>query len=135
MRHPDSAELFAILLVGAAVLVIAVALSGCGGTAFDPVPVIPSVIVSVPDNTATLSWEAPTTNTDGTPLTDLTGYRIDYSEDPFDLSYASVDVPNAQATSEVIGPLPPGTWYFAVEAVNSQKVESTDSSIVSKVLP
>ncbi len=28
--------------------------------------------------TITLAWDAPTTNTDGTPLTDLAGYKIYY---------------------------------------------------------
>jgi ABC-type glycerol-3-phosphate transport system substrate-binding protein len=29
-------------------------------------------------NSATLTWDAPTTNVDGTPLTDLAGYKVYY---------------------------------------------------------
>src|SRR5690606_15761687 len=44
-----------------------------------------SVVQSQPRN-ATLSWVAPTQNTDGTTLTNLAGYRIHYGSSPSVLS-------------------------------------------------
>jgi len=81
----------------------------------------------------TLSWQAPTQNTDGSPLRDLSGYRVRYGTSPSSLT-RTVTISNPGITSAVIADLASGTWYFAVTAVNSQQVESSLSAIVSKRL-
>jgi hypothetical protein len=48
--------------------------TGAGGPATQSV----TVTVGATTGTATLSWSAPTTNTDGTPVTTLIGYHIYY---------------------------------------------------------
>ena len=89
--------------------------------------------VTVVAGTITLAWDAPTTNTDGTPLTDLAGYKIYYG--PTSGSYTNtLDVGNV--TTSVVNNLTDGlTYYFTVSAYNSAGVESSFSNEVSKTLP
>ncbi len=78
---------------------------------------------------ATLGWSAPTTNTNGSTLTDLAGYRVHYGNGS--RSYTrTVDVGNV-TTFRVDG-LAAGSWYFAVTAYNSAGRESTYSNEASK---
>ena len=78
---------------------------------------------------AILSWYAPKTNADGTPLTDLAGYKVYYG--PSSGNYTqTIDVGNATAIQ--IDSLAAGTWYFAVTAYDSSGNESTFSNEVTK---
>jgi len=71
----------------------------------------------------TLSWDAPTVNTDGSSLSNLKGYKVYYGAKS--AVYTSVvDIPNAGLTTYVVEDLEPGTYYFALAAYNSQGVES-----------
>jgi ABC-type oligopeptide transport system substrate-binding subunit len=83
--------------------------------------------------TATLSWQAPTTNTDGAALTDLSGYRIYYGMNPDDLTQ-TVQLSGLGLQTYVIDDLGTGTWYFAIKAVTSAGVESALSDVVSKTI-
>lgn len=83
--------------------------------------------------TATLSWDAPTANTNGTPLTDLSGYRIYYGTTPEDLSQ-SVKIDSIGLQTYVIDDLEPGTWYFAVRALAGDGSESPMSDVVVKTI-
>lgn len=80
--------------------------------------------------TVTLSWQAPTQNTDGTPLTNLAGYNIHYGTQPQDFT-SVIKVSNPGVVTYVIDDLPPGTYYFSVAAFNTSGVESGLSSAVS----
>jgi hypothetical protein len=83
----------------------------------------------------TLSWVAPTTNTDGTPMTDLAGYRVFYGTATGQYSQ-TLSVPSPGVTSVVVEGLAAGnTWYFATKAVNASSVESAYSQEVSKTIP
>jgi hypothetical protein len=82
--------------------------------------------------TATVSWEPPTTRTDGSALTDLAGYRVYYGKDKTSLTHV---VPaSAGQTSQHIENLEVGTWYFAVTAIDSQGLESPKSEVGSKTI-
>jgi hypothetical protein len=81
----------------------------------------------------TLSWTAPTKNTDGTALTNLAGYRVHYGTSAGDYTH-TVELPNKSLTSVVIEDLTPARWYFAVQAYNASGVESTFSGSVSKLI-
>ena len=78
----------------------------------------------------TLNWTAPTENTDGTPLTDLSGYDIHYGTKSGNYTQ-SVSVSNAGIATYVVDNLTPGTYYFSVSAVNSAGTESPLSSEVT----
>ncbi len=81
---------------------------------------------------AALSWQAPTKNVDGTTAT-LSGYKIYYGTASKSYSQ-TVSVSGASTLQRTIT-LTPGTWYFALAAVDAQGAESAKSSEVSKVIP
>jgi hypothetical protein len=85
------------------------------------------------NGTATLTWTAPKVNTDGTPVTTLTGYHIFYGTNPGDLTQ-SVMVSGATTTSYEITGLTSGTWYFAVAADAADGTESAQSNVGSKTI-
>jgi Fibronectin type III domain len=82
---------------------------------------------------ATLSWSAPTENADGTPVTNLAGYRVYYGTSASDLSQ-SIEVAGATTTSYVVENLPAGTYYFAVAAYDTSGTESQPSDVASKTI-
>ena len=69
-----------------------------------------------PGNSATLTWVAPTTNADGTPLTDLAGYKIYYGTSS---GVYSVIIDVGNITTYKIDNLSPGTYYFSVTAYDN----------------
>lgn len=85
------------------------------------------------DTSAKLTWVAPTTNTDGSALTDLAGYRVKHGASSSALS-TIVPVNSAATTTHTVTGLASGTRYFAVTAINAAGVESALSNIVSKTI-
>jgi hypothetical protein len=83
-----------------------------------------------PPGTANLSWSAPTLNTNGTVLTDLSGYTISYGTSPTALTH-SVTITDPTATSYTIPGLAAGTWYFAIAANASDGTQSAPTGVVS----
>jgi hypothetical protein len=117
------------------------------------VGVYPGIVISVTDGAATaslqsftltvtapqsstgsakISWTPPTERVDGTPLTDIAGYRIYYSRNASQLDQVQ-NVSNG-VTSFLIENLEQGTWYFAVTALCSAGSESAKSAVVSKTI-
>ena len=88
-------------------------------------------VTAVSNGRATLSWTAPTANTDGSTLSNLAGYRIRYGTSAASLTNTIV-IDNASVTTFIVEDLSPATWYFAVTAVNSQGAESTNSNVANK---
>jgi hypothetical protein len=82
---------------------------------------------------ATISWEPPTQNADGSPLTDLTGYRIYYGRNRNALG-RSVVLNNAGLSRYVIENLTPAIWHFTMTSVNAEGVESNRTPLVSKTI-
>ena len=82
---------------------------------------------------ATLSWNAPTQRTDGTPLVDLAGFRVYYGTSANDLSQV-IEVRDPGARSWVIEDLTSGTWYFAATAFDQSGAESSKSNTASKTI-
>ena len=83
-----------------------------------------------PADSVTLSWMAPSLNSNGTAVTDLAGFHIYYGTSATTMNTV-ITVGSSGDTSQVIGNLNPGTWYFAVTAFNSEKIESKLSSVLS----
>jgi hypothetical protein len=88
----------------------------------------------VTTGSATLSWTAPTTNTDGSALTNLAGYHIYYGTSPSAMS-STVDIPNPGTTTYTLSSLASGTWYFAVNAYTTGGMDSALSNTGSKSIP
>ena len=71
----------------------------------------------------TLSWTAPTENSDGSPLMDLAGYKIYYGRSSGDYDH-EIRLESPGITTYVVEQLVPDTYYFAATAFNSVGVES-----------
>jgi hypothetical protein len=101
------------LLITILILILFVIIIGCGSNS----------------GNATLTWSEPSTNQDGTTLTDLGGYNVYYGTSSG--SYTdSVDVGNASGV--VINALAIGRWCFAVTAYDNAGNESNYSTEVCK---
>ena len=103
------------------------------GTASASLPAFSLSVLQTATGNATVNWTAPTTNTDGSALADLTSYRILYGRATDNLDQ-STSVNNAGLTSYTVEDLAQGTWYFAVVAVNSTGGESSVSNVASKTI-
>lgn len=111
-----------------------IVISVSDGTLSAPLAAFTVTVQAVATGSATLSWTPPTTNTDGSPLTDLAGYRIYWG--PSAGNYPnSVTLTNPGLTSYVVTNLVPGTYFFVATAVNSAGAESAFSVSASKTLP
>ncbi len=131
----------ALLRLSAAVL--AASLAGCPGVQISqnadsapsgsvPTPAPVAVPAKAPSiGSALLSWDAPTENEDGTPITDLAGYRIHFGSAATDLNQL-IDVSDPASTTYVVNGLASGTYYFAVSAYNAFGAEGPLSNIGSK---
>lgn len=82
----------------------------------------------------TLAWAPPTTNTNGTPVTELAGYLIAYGTNSSALNQ-SVNIGSSVATTYTVQHLSAGTWYFAIAAYTVAGVHSAFSSPISKTIP
>ena len=89
-------------------------------------------VTQIATGSATLSWTAPTRYTDGSTLSNLTGYRIYYGTNSSSLTQ-SVDIDNASISTYVLGNLSPATWYFAIKAI-ANGAESDFSNVASKTI-
>ncbi|HLA00439.1 MAG TPA: hypothetical protein VJZ24_02240 [Thermodesulfovibrionales bacterium] len=99
-----------------------------------------SLTFSLPTSTApktTLSWTAPTTNSDGSPLTNLSGYKIYYSTTSGAYTNAkSKDVGNVLTTSiaNVTGSTTT-VYYFVATAYTTSGNEGGFSNEVRNDVP
>ena len=89
--------------------------------------------VSVADlhNSIVLKWNAPLTRTDGSPIGELSGYKVYYGVETDDLRCV-IEIGDPKAVTWKVTDLSPGTWHFAVVSVDSAKIESQQSGVVSK---
>src|SRR3990170_6234665 len=81
---------------------------------------------------AILSWDPPATNTDGSALTDLAGYKIYYGTSSG--NYSTVITVGNVTTYTITGLTDNITYYFATTAYDSSGNESTFSNEVSKII-
>lgn len=102
------------------------------GTNTASLPAYTLTVSQTANGQITVSWAAPQLNTDGTPLTDLSGYKIYYGTSATSLS--KVVSVGTNLTAYVIQNLSSGTWYVAMTALNSQGVESAQSTPASKTV-
>lgn len=80
--------------------------------------------------TAILTWTAPTKNTDGSALTDLDHYVINYGTDKAKMTTV-ISVPGKTITYTVKA-LAATIYYFSVSAVNASGIASAPSNIAIK---
>jgi len=107
--------------------IVIAAWDGLVTTSLDPFSINVSEIAM---GTATLSWNPPTQNLDGSSLTNLAGYKIYYGTDASVLGRI-VQINNPGLTRFVVENLRPDKWYFKMTSVNSDGVESDSTGVVS----
>jgi hypothetical protein len=89
-------------------------------------------MTTVTVRSASLSWEAPTQNVDGTLLTNLAGFRVHWGN--ASRTYTNTVTFNDPATLDYFVELSPNTYFFAVTAFASDGGESAFSGEVSKTI-
>mgnify|MGYP001569980696 CR=1 FL=1 len=88
------------------------------------------VLIALPyQQKTTLSWDAPTTNTDGTPLTDLAGYKV-YWGVVSGIYTGNKDVGNVLTANitQTMAMTPRGNYCFVVTAYDVELNESSYSN-------
>jgi hypothetical protein len=78
----------------------------------------------------TLSWSAPTENTNGSALTNLAGYIIYYGTSASAMTQ-TIDINTVGMLTYVVDNLSAGSWYFQIVAVNSAGEQSSPSATVN----
>lgn len=92
-----------------------------------------SVSLAAASGTVTVSWDAPTTNADGSPLTDLAGYQVYYGTTP---GSHSTMLKAGTAMQLVVAGLTDGqTYWFSSTALDTSENESVFSEEVAYTVP
>jgi putative Ig domain-containing protein len=107
-----------------------IVISVSDGDATSALPTFSINVTEMSAGSVTISWEPPTTNTNGTPLTNLAGYKIYYGTSPTSMTQ-SVQIANPGLASYVVENLSPATWYFSLVSYTSADVESPQTEPVS----
>ncbi len=109
-----------------------IVISVSDGTNSVSLPGFNLAVVQPVTGSVTLSWVAPTTNTDGSAL-DLAGYRVNYGRSQSSLDQTA-QINNPGIVTYTIDNLAAGTCYFTVRAYSSTGTESTPSNVASKTI-
>jgi hypothetical protein len=115
---------------------LSVIVTGCTESESTVAPVAevrPAAATSDRKGSVKLSWLAPKTNTDGSKLDDLAGYKIYYGTSKEYLQRV-IDIKDPSVAEYTIRDLPPYTYYFVITAYNITGAESTRSNIVAKTV-
>jgi hypothetical protein len=103
------------------------------GKASSSLPQFSVAVNQFATGSTTLSWTAPTQNTDGSPLTDLVAYKIYYG-----LSQGNypnqVRIDNPGITTYFVDNLSPNTYYFVATSFNVAGIESDFSNMAVKTV-
>jgi hypothetical protein len=111
-----------------------VVISVSDGQASASLPVFSIAVQAVATASATLTWSAPTQNSDGSPLTDLAGYKVYWGTSSHNYSSTATLNNPGLATYVVGGLASTNTYYFAITAVNSEGTESSPSNEATKTI-
>ncbi len=82
---------------------------------------------------ATLSWDPPRRNVDGSRIENPGGYLIYYGTTPTNLSVV-IRIPDPYVTTYTVDRLRPGTYYFRIVAVTDTGIKGIASPTVSKTI-
>lgn len=111
-------------------------ISGCGGGGASDSGGLSATSSSVGSGTgeAILTWDAPTTRSDGSTLTDLAGYRIYYGTSSPVNAQNSEQIDVGNTTGYTLTGLEAGTYYFTATAYDAFGNESAFSQEASKII-
>jgi hypothetical protein len=108
-------------------------IAASNGKASASLPAFSLTVTQIGIGSATLSWQAPTQNANGSALTNLAGYKIEYGNSPSALT-KTIQVANPGLTQYVVSNLSQGTWYFGILAYTSAGAQSNLSAIGHKTI-
>lgn len=80
---------------------------------------------------ASLTWEPPTARVDGSPLSNLAGYKIYYGRMSGTYDY-QIDIDNPGVSTYVVEDLVSGEWFFSLSAYDTDGLESDRSNEVTR---
>ena len=103
------------------------------GNASRSLPEFSITVSQVALGSLSLSWTAPTENTDGSVLTDLAGYKLYYGKSARRYD-KSIRIDNPSVTSYLIDNLLPDTYYVAATSFNAAGIESAFSNEAVKTV-
>jgi hypothetical protein len=110
-----------------------IVISATDGSANASLAAFSITVTDMTNGTATVTWTIPTTNSDGTPLTNLRGFRIYYGT-AVDSMTKVAEIANPSISTYSVTNLSPATWYFGIKAYTSSGVESAISNIANKAM-
>jgi putative Ig domain-containing protein len=90
-------------------------------------------VVATATGFASLSWQAPTQNEDGSALSDLAGYRIYFGNGMGEYNTV-IEIDNPSITAYLVENLVPNTYYFVMTSLNSTGLESNYTEVGSKTI-
>jgi len=111
---------------------IVISVSDGAGSA--SLPTFTITVNQASNGTATLNWTPVTTNTNGSALNNLAGYKVYYGTSANAMSTV-VTLANPSVTTYLVSNLSAGTWYFAVAAYTSSGVVGDPSNVGQKTIP
>ena len=110
-----------------------VTVSVSDGVVATALPPFSIVVTQAATGSLVLNWTAPNLRSDGTALTNLSGYQISYGSGPSDLTQ-TVQISNPSVSTYTVGNLTTGTWYFALRAVAADGQSSAPTNLVTGIV-
>ncbi len=111
-----------------------ITISATDGTATASLGPFSIEVVEPTVGSAPLSWTAPSSNEDGSPLTDLAGFKLYWGSSIGDYPN-SVAINDPDTIEYVVESLGPGTFHFVMTSINASGVESQYSNRATKTIP
>lgn len=131
---PDSGALSGLPDAGDVGVYTGITIAASDGALSDQLGPFSISVAAMAFGSATLSWTAPSENTDGSALTDLAGFNIYWGTDPGNYSQSHTLNGTGTLTYVVDNLLAGSTYYFAVTAFNDDDIESSFSNMASKTI-
>ncbi|WP_404363644.1 fibronectin type III domain-containing protein [Marinobacter sp.] len=125
---------------GVGALLIAGMLAGCGDSSggSDSGSTTATGNGGEVETSASLKWNPPLkrVNNEGLAMGELQSYVILYGQDPdaLDLRIEVTDASELNEPHYMVSDLSEGTWYFAIQVIDTQGLVSAPSEVVSKVI-
>ena len=110
-----------------------VVISATDGSATSALPSFSIEVTQVGLGSMSLSWTAPTENSDGTQLMDLAGYNLYYGKSENNYSHR-IRIDNPSIDTYLIENLLPDTYYIVATSFNAVGVESAFSNMATKAV-